>query len=148
MFLFNLSIAEFLALFTAVSSFVVMLYLLDRSRRRHVVATLRFWSQSDLPSRRKHRRRIQQPWSLILQLLAILMLLLAIGQLRIGSPDRSSRDHVLLLDASAWMGATEAGGRPLIAEARAAALRYIRALLRRPRHAGSRRCPRHPSHRI
>ncbi len=128
MFLFNLSIAEFLALFTAVSSFVVMLYLLDRSRRRHVVATLRFWSQSDLPSRRKHRRRIQQPWSLILQLLAILMLLLAIGQLRIGSPDRSSRDHVLLLDASAWMGATEAGGRPLIAEARAAALRYIRAL--------------------
>ncbi|MCZ2148622.1 MAG: BatA and WFA domain-containing protein [Bryobacterales bacterium] len=128
MFLFNLSAAEFLALFTALSSFVVMLYLLDRSRRRHVVATLRFWRQSDLPSRRKHRRKIQQPWSLILQLLAIFMLLLAIGQLRIGSPDRASRDHVLLLDASAWMGAGGPNGRPLIADARAAALRYIRAL--------------------
>ena len=33
--------------------------------------------------------------SLVLQLVSIALLLLAIAQLRLGSPDRSSRDHVL-----------------------------------------------------
>ena len=36
----------------------------------------------------KHRRKLQQPWSLILQLLSLLLLLLAIAQLRLGSPAR------------------------------------------------------------
>ena len=53
----------------------------------------------------KHRRKLQQPWSLLLQLLSLLLLLLAIAQLRFGSPSRSSRDHVLILDTSAWMAA-------------------------------------------
>ncbi|MFN7934129.1 MAG: BatA and WFA domain-containing protein [Bryobacteraceae bacterium] len=128
MFFFNLSAAEFLALFGAVSSLVVVLYLLDRSRKKVTVATLRFWQQSEIPSQRKHRRKIQQPLSLLLQLLAILCLLLAIAQLRIGSPDRSSRDHVLVVDASAWMGAQGANRRTLLDEARTAAIRYIRAL--------------------
>ncbi|MBL8176451.1 MAG: VWA domain-containing protein [Bryobacterales bacterium] len=128
MFFFNLTAAEFLALFGAVSSLVVVLYLLDRSRKKITVATLRFWQASEIPSQRKHRRKIQQPLSLLLQLLAVLLLLLAIAQLRIGSPDRSSRDHVLLLDASAWMGAQGAGRRTLLDEARVAAIRYLRAL--------------------
>ncbi|MBI3682221.1 MAG: VWA domain-containing protein [Acidobacteria bacterium] len=128
MFFFNLTAAEFFALFGALSSVVVALYLLDRSRRRQVVATLRFWRQTEEPTQRKHRRKIQQPWSLILQLAAITLLLLAIAQLRIGSPDRHSRDHVLLMDASAWMGARAASGRTLIEEARMAALRYVHAL--------------------
>lgn len=128
MFFFNLSAAEFFTVFSAVSSLVVVLYLLDRSRRKQMVATLRFWQQSDIPSQRKHRRRIQQPWSLILQLLAIVLLLLAIAQLRIGSPDRNSRDHVMVVDASAWMAARASTGRTLMDEARIAALRYLRAL--------------------
>ena len=33
-----------------------------------VVATLRFWSAADVRTELKHRRRIQQPWSLLLQL--------------------------------------------------------------------------------
>lgn len=128
MFFFNLTATEFFALFGALSSVVVMLYLLDRSRKKYLVPTLRFWQQTEIPSQRKHRRRIQQPWSLILQLLAITLLLLAIAQLRFGSPDRSSRDHVLLLDASAWMAAQTAPNRFLMDEARASALRYVRAL--------------------
>jgi hypothetical protein len=128
MFFFNLTAAEFLTLFGAVSSLVVVLYLLDRSRRKQMVSTLRFWQQSDVPSQRKHRRRIQQPWSLILQLLAIVLLLLAIAQLRIGSPDRNSRDHVIVMDASAWMAAQAPTGRSLMDEARIAAIRYLRAL--------------------
>ncbi|HUQ93744.1 MAG TPA: VWA domain-containing protein [Bryobacteraceae bacterium] len=128
MFFFNLTAAEFLALFGTVSSLVVALYLLDRSRRKQLVTTLRFWQQTEVPSQRKHRRKIQQPWSLILQLLGILLLLLAVAQLRIGSPDRNSRDHVVLLDASAWMGARGAAGRVLMDDSRVAVLRYIRAL--------------------
>lgn len=128
MFFFNLSAAEFMALLSAISSFVVLLYLLDRSRRKLRVATLRFWQDSEIPAQRKHRRKIQQPWSLILQLIAICLLLLAIAQVRIGSPDRSSRAHVLLVDASAWMGARGAGNRLLIDEARTAAVRYVRSL--------------------
>jgi hypothetical protein len=128
MFFFNLTAAEFLTLFGALSSAVVVLYLLDRSRRRQVVATLRFWQQSEVPSQRKHRRRIQQPWSLLLQLLAIVLLLLAVAQLRIGSPDRNSRDHVLVMDASAWMAARSSTGRTLMDDARIASLRYLRAL--------------------
>lgn len=128
MFLFNLSAAEFLTLLSGISSLVVVLYLLDRSRKRHIVPSLRFWQQTEMPSQRKHRRKIQQPWSLLLQLLGIALLLLAIAQLRLGSPDRSSRDHVLLFDASSWMAARNANGRLLLDEGRASAMRYIRAL--------------------
>ncbi len=128
MFFFNLSPAEFLFLLTGISSVTVALYLLDRSRRKHVVSSLRFWQQSDLPAQRKHRRKIQQPWSLLLQLLGIALLLLAVAQLRLGSRDRNSRDHVLLVDASSAMTARNGAGRPLLDEVRTSARRYIRAL--------------------
>src|SRR3982751_2519915 len=105
MFLFNLSVVEFMALFSAASALVVTLYLLNRARRRQTVATLRFWKTAERPVAIQRRKRIQQPWSLILQLVSIALLLLAIAQLRLWSPDRSSRDHVLLLDTSAWMAA-------------------------------------------
>jgi hypothetical protein len=104
-FLLNLSALEFLAIFSALSGLVVTLYLLSRSRRRQQVATLRFWVQAQAPVVSKQRRRIQQPWSLLLQLLSIACLLLAIGQLQWGSRDDASRDHVLLLDTSSWMSA-------------------------------------------
>lgn len=127
MFLLNLSLMEFLAVFGAISAGVVTLYLLDRSRRRQVVATLRFWTASEKPSRLKHRRRIQQPLSLALQLLSILLLLLALAQLRLGSREAMSRDHVLILDTSAWMNARSGRGT-LMDEARSAALSYLRSL--------------------
>lgn len=127
MFFFNLTAAEFMVLLSGISSLVVVLYLLDRSRRRQVVATLRFWQQTEVPSQRKHRRKIQHPLSLLMQLAALLLLLLAIAQLRIGAPGASWRNHVLLLDASAWMNTRGPSG-PLMQEARLAALRYVRAL--------------------
>ncbi len=127
MFLLNLSLAEFLALAGTLSGFVVALYLLDRSRRRQVVSSLRFWVESRQPARSHRRRRIQQPWSLALQVASIILLLLALADLRWGSPDRSSRDHVLLLDTSAWMAArTPRGG--LMEEARAASRAWLRSL--------------------
>jgi len=93
MFFLNLSLLEFIGVLGTLSSLVVALYLLDRVRNKHVVPTLRFFQTAEKPPEQKHRRKLQQPWSLILQLLSLLLLLLAIAQLRLGSPDRSARDH-------------------------------------------------------
>lgn len=127
MFFLNLSLPEFLAILGSLSGLVVALYLLDRRRKHHVVATLRFFAASEKPPVLKHRRRLQQPWSLLLQLVSLLLLLLAIAQLRLGSPARYSRDHVLILDTSAWMS-SRFGQNRLIDRARAAADAYVNAL--------------------
>ena len=127
MFLFNLSLPEFLALFGVLSSAVVALYLLDRVKKSHTVATLRFFTVLDKVPQYRHRRKLQQPWSLLLQLLGITLLLLAIAQLRLGSPLRTANDHVLILDSSAWMAA-QSGRSRLIDQARAAAKTYLKSL--------------------
>ena len=127
MFFLNLSLPEFLAILGSLSGIVVALYLLDRMRKHHTVATLRFFAAAEKPPVLKHRRKLQQPWSLLLQLISLLLLLLAIAQLRLGSPARSSRDHVLILDSSAWMAA-RFGQTRLIDRARLAADNYVNAL--------------------
>jgi len=127
MFFLNLSLPEFLAVLGSLSGVVVALYLLDRMRKKHTVATLRFFAAAQKAPVLKHRRKLQQPWSLLLQLISLLLLLLAIAQLRFGSPARASRDHVLILDSSAWMGARSGQAR-MIDQARAAARSYVRLL--------------------
>ncbi|MEO8128186.1 MAG: VWA domain-containing protein [Bryobacteraceae bacterium] len=127
MFFLNLSMMEFMALFGAASALVVTLYLLNRSRRKQKVATLRFWVSTEQPTVQKHRRKIQQPLSLILQLISIALLLLAIAQLRLGSREKSGRDHVLILDTSSWTAARTRGGT-LLDQGKSAAQAYVRAL--------------------
>jgi von Willebrand factor type A domain len=127
MFFNLLSLPEFLAILGSLSGVVVALYLLDRMRKNHTVATLRFFAAAEKPPVLKHRRKLQQPWSLLLQLLSLLLLLLAIAQLRFGSPARYSRDHVLIIDSSAWMAARVANVR-LIDRARRVADNYVNAL--------------------
>lgn len=127
----NLGLGELIGLLGAISAGVVALYLLDRSKRKQLVATLRFWTAADVRTQLKHRRRIQQPWSLLLQLVSIALLLLALAGLRWGGGDESGRDHVVILDTSAWMGArARTGNQPgtLMDEARASARAYIKAL--------------------
>jgi hypothetical protein len=126
-FLFNLSLAEFMALFSAASAVVFALYLLDRSRRKVVVPTLRFWNEAARPVESTRRRRITQWPSLLLQLASIALLLLALSQLRIGSPDQSSRDHVVLLDTSSWMAAS-VDRVALMDQAKRLALAYAKAV--------------------
>jgi len=132
MFFLNLTLPEFLVLLGTLSATLVTLYLLDRQRRKLRVSTLRFFRVNDKPPEMKHRRKVQQPWSLVLQLLSLILLLLAIAQVRLGSPDRSSRDHVLLVDSSAWMAA-RSGNTRLIEQARARARAYVHALPRNDR---------------
>ena len=127
MFFFNLSFPEFLAILGSVSAVVVTLYLLDRTRKKQTVATLRFFTALDKVPQYRHRRRLQQPWSLLLQLISMALLLLALAQLRLGSPDRYSRNHVLILDTSAWMAARSGQGR-LIDQARAGAKAYLKSI--------------------
>src|SRR5258706_2577269 len=128
----NLGLGELLGLAGAVSAGVVALYLLDRSKRRQIVATLRFWSSADVRTELKHRRRIQQPWSLLLQLISLALLLTALAGPQWGGADHSSRDHVLIIDTSAWMGARTGQGS-LLDDARSQARAYIKSLPGRDR---------------
>ena len=128
--LLNLSIAQFLAVFGSVAAISVALYLLDRTRRRQVVATLRFWVEPGKAAPVSRRSRIQQPLSLLLQLLGMLLLILAVAEFQFGGARSARRDHVLVLDTSAWMGAG-LPNRPnatLMDLARANALGWLRAV--------------------
>ncbi len=126
MHLLNLTFGQFLAMFGAVSAVLLALYLLDRSRRRPVVSTLRFWVSAGQTAAVARRRRLQQPLSLLLQLASMALLLLAMAQLRVGAPASAPRDHVLILDTSAWMAARNSRGT-LMEVARGRARAYVRA---------------------
>jgi hypothetical protein len=128
--LLNLTLAQFLTVFGAVSFFSVALYLLDRARRRQVVPTLRFWVTPGQPAPVTRRRRIQQPLSLLLQLLGMALLLLAVADLQWGTFSGNRRNHALILDTSAWMGASLPGhpGMTLMDQARADGLAWLRAV--------------------
>ncbi len=132
MYFLNLSLLQFVAVFGSISALAVALYLLDRSRRRQVVSTLRFWVAAEHPAPAARRRRISQPWSLILQLAGMALLLLAVAHLRFGSPETGTRNHVVILDTSAWMAA-RSGNHTLMDLARERARRYVRALPARDR---------------
>jgi hypothetical protein len=130
----NLGLGELLGLIGAISAGVVALYMLDRSKRRQVVSTLRFWTNADVRTELKHRRRIQQPLSLILQLVSLALLLAAIAGPRWGFIDGAGLDHVLIVDTSAWMGSTQPGSQSTLMDlSRAAARAYVRSLPSRDR---------------
>ncbi len=123
MFFVNLTLIEFLSLLAAGSAATVALYLLIRSRKNVRVPTLRFWQQAQRAIEQKRRRRIDQPLSLLLQLLALAMLLLAIAQPRLGPGPDTGLWHVLLLDSSSWMQV------PAVEQdAKRQALRWLRSL--------------------
>jgi len=132
MYLLNLSLFQFLAVFGSIGAVSVALYLLDRSRRKQIVSTLRFWVAAEQPAVAARRRHINQPWSLLLQLISMGLLLLAIAQLRFGTPALAGRDHVIVLDTSAWMLARSGRGT-LMDVARQRAHQYLRALPARDR---------------
>jgi hypothetical protein len=132
MFLLNLSVMEFGALLGVLGSLITALYLLDQARRKRVVSTLRFWTSASMVRQNRRRRRVQEPWSLILQLVSLLLLLLAVAQLQLGSRARRGRDHVVLLDTSAWSAQQRGAGTLLDAEKQSAA-EYISAIPARDR---------------
>ncbi len=127
MFFVNLTLGQFLALLGAGSALLVALYLLDRSRRRQVVATLRFWVAAQRAPESRRRRRLQEWPSLLLQVFTLVLLLAALAQPRPGSRGPQPRDHVLILDTSAWMAA-RADGETLMEQARKLARAWLRTV--------------------
>jgi len=125
--LLNLTLAELLAVLLPLSGLLVALYFYQRIRRRQVVSTLRFWPRRALGIHKSRRRKLHQPLSLLLQLLALLFLLLAVADPFLGSRASLLRQHVLILETSAWMNA-RSGGVTLMERARERALAYLRAL--------------------
>ncbi len=123
----NLTLGQLLALLATGSGLLIALYLLDRSRRRRLVATLRFWVAASRAPESRRRRRLQEWPSLLLQLLTLLLLLAALAQPRFVPQGAQPRDHVLVLDTSAWMGA-RVGGETLIEQARKLARTWLRSL--------------------
>ncbi len=132
MFFLNLTAGEFLVLFGALGSLIAALYLLDRTRRKKVVSTLRFWTPGLGIEERHSRTRVREPWSLLLQLVGLLLLLLSLAELNLGTREHSGRDHVLLLDTSSWTGEIVHGG-PLLDREKEIAQRYLSLLPSRDR---------------
>ncbi|HYM09292.1 MAG TPA: VWA domain-containing protein, partial [Bryobacterales bacterium] len=134
MALLNLTLGQFLAVLLPVCAAVVALYLYDRSHRRQIVSTLRFFRQVSQAPVFTRRKKIRQPWSLLLQLISLALLLLAIAELELGHRARRSSDHVLILETSAWMNssapaaaASGSGRTTLLQLAERRALEYLRA---------------------
>jgi len=129
MFFLNLSAGEFLALLGALGGLVTALYFLDRTRRKKIVSTLRFWTPAHSAEQQQSRRRVNDPWSLLLQLAGLLLLLLAMAELEWGTRERLGRDHVLLVDSSAWSADTAAGTREtVLAREKVVAGQYLAAI--------------------
>ena len=128
--LLNLTLAELLSVVVPIAAGLVALYFYDRSRRRRVVSTLRFWPRRPAYPMSTRRRRLQQPWSLLLQLLAAIFILLAIADLRFSGGGREPRHHVVIVETSAWMSAPtdEDGGGTLLDLARRRAAAFLDAL--------------------
>jgi hypothetical protein len=127
MFFLNLTAAEFLTLLSGLSGLIAALYLLDRTKRKRIVSTLRFWTPAAIPRESQRRKRVRDPWSLVLQLASLLMLLLAIAQLQWGSRERHGRNYVVLVDTSAW-SAQRKGDATLLEREKQAAERYLDTL--------------------
>lgn len=125
--LLNLSMFQLLAAAGGISAFVVALYFLDRRRRKVLVSSLRFWREARVERHPLPQKRIQQPWSLLLQILGLLALLGALADIRWTANSFRALDHVLVLDTSAWMQARDANGT-LLDRAKRFAIRYVRSL--------------------
>lgn len=131
--LLNLALGQLLGLFLPIAGFLVALYFYDRSRRRAVVSTLRFWPRRLAPAVRQRHKRIQHPLSLLLQLVALLLLLLAIADPRPEALGAPSKHVVIVLDTSAAMALSDSAGNPIMPQARALAMAYLERVPSRDR---------------
>src|SRR5581483_7686792 len=132
MFFLNLTAGEFFGLLAALGGIITALYLLDRTKRKKVVSTLRFWTPALRAEEQQHRKRMREPWSLLLQLLSLVLLLLAVAQTEWGSRQRSGRSDIILLDTSSWT-AEHSGQGSLLDREKAVVRRYLGRLPARDR---------------
>ena len=131
--LLNLALGQLLGLFLPLAAGLVALYFYDRSRRRVLVSTLRFWPRRPAPAVRQRHKRIQHPLSLALQLIALMLLLLAIADPRPDAVGAASQSRAILLDTSSSMELSDENGQQLMDQAKALALAYLDSVPSRDR---------------
>ncbi len=117
---------EVAALWSVAAALAVWLYLHNRRSFRRRVSTLRFWT-SVHPISQGQRRRLREPWALLAQVLFLLLVILALADLRMGATFEGRR-VVIVLDTSIWSQAQAAGESPWIDQARDEAGRVLDAL--------------------
>ena len=112
MTLLGLPVAQLWALFAAGGAALTVLYLLKHQRRRVEVPFIRLWNevlrQSATTTLWQKLRRLL---SLLVQLIVLALLVLSLGDPRLGRSEKG-RTLVLLLDASASMQAIVPGSAP------------------------------------
>jgi hypothetical protein len=121
-----LSPAEVAAVWSALAALALWLYLHHRRPQHRRVSTLRFWT-SVQPVAQPRRRRLREPWALLAQVLFLLLLILALANLRWGV-SLDGRSVVIVLDTSIWSQVRPAGASPWIDTERREAQRVVDSL--------------------
>jgi hypothetical protein len=121
-----LSPAEAVAVWSALAALALWLYLHHRRPQHRRVSTLRFWA-SVQPVAQPRRRRLREPWALLAQVLFLLLLILALANLRWGV-SLDGRSVVIVLDTSIWSQVRPAGATPWIDTERREAQRVVDSL--------------------
>jgi hypothetical protein len=104
--------APFAFALAGLAALVVILYILKIKRRRVVVPYLQLWEQLVSETRAVTLfKRLKRLLSLLLQLAILAALILAVARPSFGLGGDKQKHVVLLLDASASMGAVEEGGK-------------------------------------
>lgn len=114
--------------FLPVATAILLLYLLRLRRRRQEVASIMLWSQvlQDLQANAPWQR-LRRHWLLLVQLLAALLLVLAVAQPYTRVWSYSGQAHVIVLDGSASMLATDVSPNRF-QRARALVQEYLQAM--------------------
>jgi Ca-activated chloride channel family protein len=121
-----LSPVEVAVVWSALAALALWLYLHHRRPQHRRVSTLRFWA-SVQPIAQPRRRRLREPWALLAQVLFLLLLILALANLRWGITFEG-RSVVIVLDTSIWSQVRPTGASPWIDRERQEALRLLDSL--------------------
>jgi hypothetical protein len=114
------------AIWAGLAALALWLYLHHRRPQHRRVSTLRFWA-SVQPISQPRRRKLREPWAFMAQILFLLLLVLALANLRWG-PAFDGRSVALVLDSSIWSQTHPAGEPAWIDQERAEALRVLDSL--------------------
>ena len=123
----NLTLDQFLFVAAAGAALILLLYL--RGKRHHSieVSSLQFWVPLAEKEEQRGARRIRNVWSLLLQLACFLALLAAIAWPEWKSQSTRVKQHILLIDTSAWTQQDNGHGQ-ILEQEKTLVRRYVNTL--------------------
>jgi len=117
---------EVAAVWAGLAAVALWLYLHHRRPQHRRVSTLRFWA-SVQPISQPRRRKLREPWAYVAQALFLLLLILALANLKLGYL-LEGRSVVMIFDTSVWSQARTSGGTAWIDREREEALSILNSL--------------------